>query len=138
MATIQGTNGAYSAVSGFNGKLTSFSSDTNITTVETTGFGDGGYEVHEPAKVGLTGSATGTPIFDVANSQPIPSTLLAATAGLVNAKGAMTLTLTTACTLSFTGVMRRVGLGMEEGGKGDLAHDFTSSGAITIAWDETP
>ncbi len=138
MATIQGTDGAYTAISGFNGKIASFSGDTNITTVETTGFGDGGYEVHEPAKVGISGNATGTPTFDVANSQPIPSSLLSATAGLVNAKGTMTLQLTTGCTLTFTGVMRRVGLGMGEGEKGDLAHDFVSSGAITIAWDETP
>lgn len=138
MSTIQGSTGDYTQVTGFNGKITSHSSTLNITTVETTGFDDKGYAVHEPAKVDMNGTASGTLEFDAATTQPAPSTLLATTVDFSAAKGSLTLQYASGCTMAFTAVMQSVGMGMTEGGKSDLSHSFQSTGAITITWDETP
>jgi len=137
MSTIQGINGAYSGVTGFNAKMASWTANINIDNVETTGFSSNGYRDREPVIVHLDGNASGTGEFDASSTAPTPSALLAGTAAVSNAKGSMTLTATTGCTLAFTGVMQQVGLNRPNDGKLDVNHSFVSSGAITQTWDET-
>ena len=135
--TIQGVGGNITMPTGFNSKYNRWQATANFSVVDTTGFSDSGYRTRALTIADISGSATGTALFDDASTSPIAAAVLAATFAPLSAQGSITLTHTTGCTHSFTGVISSVGFDRPIDGKEDTAHTFESSGAITQTWDET-
>jgi len=135
--TIQGLSGSGSAA-GFNLKVSAWSANYVMENVDTTGFEDGGYRTFEPTISTMTGSLSGTAVFDAASTNLIPAGLLdgAVMTGddLDLAKVAVVLTAKTGCTYSGTVVVSGVSLNRAVDGKGEVNLDFVFTGPITQAW----
>lgn len=142
MSTIQGTGGGITLPSGYNAKVESWSASHEVLTTETTGFGDGGAEVHEPVYTKMSGSCAGTLQFDATNTAPLPGAIVDGGALTqsdleTNCKATLTLTATTGCTYAFTAIMTVTGFNRPEKDKATVTYNFISTGQITQAWDET-
>ena len=139
MATvISGPGGNCALPTGFNAKIQGWSGAMEMPIEDATGFSDNGWSF--PVHIGpvaIKGSATAVGQFDDATTAPVPAALIAATVDFSNAVGAMTLTATTGCTYTFTGVISNVSYDRQASGKLNMTFDFESQGVVTQTWDET-
>ena len=142
MATIQGNGGAVSLPTGFDSKESSWNLDWSCETVDTTGFGDGGFRSREPVITSFTGSVDGTLTYDASSSAPIVDSLVdgstMAVGDLNDATGTTTFTATTGCTLAADCVVTGCSITRPVDGKADVSYSVESTGPITQTWDETP
>ncbi len=137
--TIQGVGGSCTMPSGFNAKLSEFSANIDLNSVDTTGFSDVGWVVHEATFMHFTGSAKGTMVYDAANSSPMPAALTGATPTLTAANGSMVLTFAVGCTWTFNAHVSKVAVTRPTQGKADITYDFEhQGGGVAQVWDETP
>lgn len=138
LQTIQGTGGAVSFVSGFNGKFVSWTATIANPEVDTTGFSDNGNATTEPGgPIKMTGTAVAVGQFDAASTEPIPSAALGSTPTFSSWKGSATLTATTGCTYGATIVVTSVQVTRQYNGRMEINFAFSSSGAITQTWDQS-
>ncbi len=136
--TIQGVGGSCTLPAGFYAKLSEFSATLDLNSVDTTGFSDVGWVVHEATFMHFSGSAKGTMVYDAASSSPAPPTLMAATPALTTANGSITLTFFTGCTWTFNGHMSKIAVTRPTQGKADITYDFEhQGGGVVQVWDET-
>lgn len=138
ITTIQGVGGNIALPTGFNGKHFQWNATFNFNVVETTGFADLGWRTRSITYADVTGTATSIPQFDAATTSPINATLIGSTLVPASGKGSMTLTHTTGCTHAFTGVIGSVAFNRPFDGREEATYTFSSDGAVTQVWDETP
>ena len=139
MATVRGVGGDVDLPAGFNAKLSGFSFNLEIKTVDTTGFGDEGWMTEEPVCQRLSGSATGTPIFNVASSTPVPAAIMDSTPDANAATGSIVLTFAPGCTWTFNGTINQVSGDRGACEKGNITYNFLhAGGGVVQVWDEMP
>lgn len=138
---IAGVGGSFTTISGFNGKIGSWSATYTIDTEEVTGFDSGGFRQYEPVAASITGSASGTAEYDDTNASPLPAALAdgaaLAVGDMEGAKGTITLTAITGCTWAFPAIITSVALDRQAAGKATITFNFQSNGAPTQTWDQT-
>lgn len=138
---IAGVGGGFTTITGFNGKISSWSATYTIDTEEVTGFDSGGFRQYEPVAVSISGSATGTAQYDDTSATPLVAALadgsVLAVGDLENAKGTLTLTAITGCTWAFSAIITSVALDRPATGKATVTFNFVSNGPVTQTWDET-
>ena len=141
MATIQGLGGTIALPTGYNFKVSGWQMTHTTGTEETTGFDDGGFEVHEPVFTRFEGSATGTIEYNASNTAPLPAALAdgsgMALGDLDDAKGSATLTATTGCTYAGDVIITSSAINRTAKGRGEITVNFLGSGPLTQTWDET-
>jgi hypothetical protein len=135
MATIEGTGGNVSLITGFAGKVSAWAADIEVSTVETTGFADNGYRVFEPTGVMLRGTVTASGQYQQAGTSPLPDGALGATPTLSAYKGALTLQAKSGCTYGFDAVVTAIGMKRSFDSKLEITFAFRSAGQISQTWD---
>ena len=138
------------AITGNDGNFTSTANDlSGITLVnrfratftpvvsEVTAFSATKLRAHKGGLVDITGSASGLPAKDVANSQVdiIPS----ASTGPFRVDSTLVLQVATSCTYTFEALVSEVSFDVNKTGDSLVSWNFTTgdTDALTEAWDET-
>ena len=132
------TAGSVSLVPEFVAKFNSWDVAMDGGTYDSSGFEDLGWGDSVNTVITFSGSASGIAKYDVATSTPILAAVMAATASPASCEGAITLTATTGCTYSFTGLISSVTFTRPYRGVLELSFSFTSKGQVTQTWDESP
>ena len=138
MATIQGTNGDVTTVTGWDFKIDDFTADLSCPSVNTTGFVDAGNSVSEPVgPIIVTGNVNGTAETGTATAVPFgPSTALGAAPAFTAYQGSMTLTFDSVATstLTFVANITNVSTSRNHADKMTVSQTYESTGAITLVW----
>lgn len=142
LTNITATGGAAALPTGCNGRFQTYDAETSFPEVDITGFGDGGAATFAPAGgVRCTGTVNSILQFDATNTSPFPTTIADGSAltlaDLDDVIGAMTLTVTTGCTLAFSGIISSVSFNRGETGAATGSYRFGSTGQLTLTWDQT-
>lgn len=136
---ISGTNGTVTLPSGHNARIRAWSATLSQSVNDATGFAQSRWATNLGGVAALSGSASGYLEYDAATTTPgivttNQPTMSVAGAAMVLGVGGAT---STACSISFTGVISSISLGQSVDGVGTVAFSFVSSGALTEAWDQS-
>lgn len=129
-----GLNGACALPAGNYAKIDRWEGNFGQDIHNITGFGDSGNKVFLGGLNYGNFTATGRPMFNVANSKPGYGT------GLTKDPVGATTTLTVAsgCTYAGTSIIGNIRPSVDYNGEARITFDGVFSGTITETWDETP